>query len=288
MLTMAQMERLVAEWIVRVWQNRALGEHAPAWGPGEEHSPNTLFAAAMNQGGFALQVPRPELYYELLPAHHVKVHAQRGVKIGGLWYGRSDPALKPYEGRRSDRGGRHKGEWVIRGDRRDRRQVFFQDPADPSEWHVLRWNGLPPEGEIPAFSDKTAEELLREARARGLSPQSDADLLPVLLGLARRAGPRRAVAQPDGQERRRRTAPARPPRAARQPATARGTTARQEDGEGPVVPLRWPEQAAQAGDALDAERRRRRELAVPRRPAPPGSLGDRLRRHQPAGAARGG
>ncbi len=55
-LTMTQMEHLVAEWIISVWQNRALGEHAPAWGPGGEHSPNTLFAAAMNQGGFSLQV----------------------------------------------------------------------------------------------------------------------------------------------------------------------------------------------------------------------------------------
>jgi hypothetical protein len=105
------------------------------------------------------------------------------VKIGGLWYGRSDPVLKPYEGKLSGRGGQHKGTWVIRSDRRDRRVVFFQDPADPSAWHVLRWNGLPPEGEIPAFSDKTAGELLREARASGLSPQSDAGLLPVLLKL---------------------------------------------------------------------------------------------------------
>ena len=177
------MERLVAEWVVRIWQNRALGEYAPAWGPGEEHSPNTVFAAAMNQGGFALQIPGPELYYELLPAHYVKIHAQRGVKIGGLWYGKSDPALEPYQGELSDRGGKHKGKWVIRSDRRDRRAVFFQDPADPAAWHVLRWNGLPPEGEIPVFSDKTAEELLREARASGLSPQSDADLLPVLLKL---------------------------------------------------------------------------------------------------------
>jgi hypothetical protein len=44
-----------------------------------------------------------------------------------------------------------------------------------------------------------------------------------------------------------------------------------------VIPLRWPEQASRARDAIDAERRRRREQAVPQRPAPPGTLGDRLR-----------
>jgi hypothetical protein len=278
-LTMEQMERLVAEWVISVWQNRVLGEHAPAWGPGERHSPNTLFAAAMNQGGFALQIPRPELYYELLPAHYVKIHADRGVKIGGLWYGRPDPALKPYEGELPARGGQHKGKWVIRGDRRDRRAVFFQDPADPAKWHVLRWNGLPPGGEIPAFSDKTAEELLREARAGGLSPQSDADLLPVLLKLLgglvpsgkwpsqlgkKKKGRARETAQGDQ---------AASDRHGSAPAAAR----RAEGSEGKVVPLRWPEQVSQAGDALDAERRRRREQAVPQRPAPPGSLGDRLR-----------
>ena len=281
-LTMNEMERLISEWVVRVWQNRVLGEHAPAWGPGEEHSPNTVFAAAMNQGGFALQIPRPELYYELLPAHYVKIHAQRGVKTGGLWYGKSDPVLKPYLGKLSNRGGQHKGKWVIRSDRRDRRAVFFQDPADPAGWHVLRWNGLPPEGEIPAFSDKTAGELLREARASGLSPQSDADLLPVLLkllgglvpsgqwptqlGKKEKKGRARETAQGD-QAASDRHGPA------AAAAGGRGTG----DSHGEVVPLRWPEQAAQASDALDAERRRRREQAVPRRPAAPGSLGDRLR-----------
>jgi len=275
-LTMAQMERLIAEWIVKIWQNRALGEHAPAWGPGEEHSPNTLFAAAMGQGGFALQAPRPEMYYELLPAHQVKVHAQRGVKIGRLWYGRSDPALAPYAGKRSNRGGRHKGEWVVRSDRRDRRQVFFQDPDDPAEWHVLRWNGLPPEGEVPAFSDRTAEELLGEARARGLSPRSDADLLPVLLELLGGVAP---VAQWPGQtDKKQKKDRAREAAQGDQAASDRpGGAPVTEGGGATVVPLRWPERAAQAGDALDAERRRRREQAVPRRPSPPRSLGDRLR-----------
>ena len=273
---MEQMERLVAEWVIQVWQRRALGEHAPAWGPGGEHSPNTLFAAAMNQGGFALQVPRPELYYELLPVHQVKIHADRGVKIGGLWYGRSDPALKPYEGKPSGRGGQHKDTWVIRDDRRDRRQVFFQDPADPSRWHVLRWNGLPPEGEIPAFSDKTADELLREARAAGLSPQSDDDLLPVLLRLLGGVAP---VSQwPSQMGKKEKKGRARQAAQGDQAARDRhGTVPAGAGGGGTVVPLRWPEQASRARDAIDAERRRRRERAVPQRPAPPATLGDKLR-----------
>ncbi|WP_051885899.1 DDE-type integrase/transposase/recombinase [Streptomyces hygroscopicus] len=182
-LTLEAMEHLIATWIVKVWQNRRLGEYAPAWGPGEEHSPNTLFAAAMNQGGFALQIPKPELYYRLLPPHYVKIHARRGVKVGGLWYGKDHPALRERWDQPLARGGRHKGKWVIRSDRRDRRTVFFQDPADAEVWHVLRWNGLPPEEEVPAFSSATADALLSEARSRGVSPHSDADLLPVLLEL---------------------------------------------------------------------------------------------------------
>jgi hypothetical protein len=275
-LTMEQMERLVAEWVISVWQSRALGEHAPAWGPGEEHSPNTLFAAAMNQGGFSLQIPRPELYYELLPVHHVKIHADRGVKIGGLWYGRADPALKPYEGKPSGRGGRHRDAWVIRDDRRDRRQVFFQDPADPGKWHALRWNGLPPEGEIPAFSGKTADELLRQARAAGLSPQSDADLLPVLLRLLGGVAP---VSQwPSQMGKKEKKGRARETAQGDQAARDRhGPEPAGDGGEGKVVPLRWPEQASRARDAIDAERRRRREQAVPQQPAPPGTLGDKLR-----------
>lgn len=270
-LTADGMERLIAAWVVAVWQARALGEHAPAWGPGGEHSPNTLFAAAMNQGGFALQVPRPELYYELLPAHRVKIHPQRGVKIGGLWYGRADPALKPYEGKLSDRGGQHKGEWVIRSDRRDRRQVFFRDPADPSRWHALRWNGLPPEGEIPAFSDKTADELLREALGAGLSPRSDAELLPVLLKLLGGAVPVSQWSTQAGKKEKKARA--------REAARGRQSAADRPQPGGTVVPLRppggWEEPAGDVVASVDAERRRRREAA----PAPvlPGRLGQSRR-----------
>src|SRR5260370_174828 len=128
-LTMEQMERLISQWVIQVWQCRALGEHAPAWGPGGEHSPNSLFAAAMNQGGVALQVPRPELYYELLPVHQVKIHADRGVKIGGLWYGRGQP---PGEASAIGGGSRPCAGAAPDGDKRGRRRGPGGPPGGPA------------------------------------------------------------------------------------------------------------------------------------------------------------
>jgi hypothetical protein len=271
-LTLAAMEHLIATWVVRIWQNRRLGEYAPAWGPGEEHSPNTLIAAAMEQGGFALQVPRPELYYELLPAHFVKIPERRGVKIGGLWY--DGPAIGSHRGKPSGRGGRHKDRWVVKSDRRDLRTVFFQDPEPPHAWHELRWNGLPPAGEVPAFSDKTAEELLCEARARGLSPHSDAELLPVLLELLGGLAP---VSQWPGQATKKQRAGQ-----SRQVAQARAADSDRPGGQagGPVTAgageTAWTLRSRQAREAVDAERKLRREAAAGP-PAPPPLLKDALR-----------
>ena len=103
-LTVAQMHDLVATWMVRVWQNRILAEGAPSWDPGGLHSPNTLFAAALAQGGYALQMPEPQLFYQLLPTHHVMIHGRRGVKIRGLWY--DGPGLDNCRTAPSERGGR--------------------------------------------------------------------------------------------------------------------------------------------------------------------------------------
>jgi hypothetical protein len=179
-LTMDEMEYLIATWIVAVWQRRQLGEYAPAWDPDGAHSPNSLFAVSFAQAGFAMQIPSPDLFYELLPAHYISRITRRGVKIRGLWY--DGPVLDGYRGTVSSRGGRHQGEWVIRRDPRDRRSVFFQDPVTHA-WHELPWTGLPPGGQAPAFGDARARDLLRKAVACGLRPKSDSELLPVLLEL---------------------------------------------------------------------------------------------------------
>jgi hypothetical protein len=71
--------------------------------------------------------------------------------------------------------------------------VFFRDPD--GGWHTLRWTGLPPDGEPPAFGDARREQLLRPVRQAGLAPKSDAELLPVLLELVG-ARPGQSVARP--------------------------------------------------------------------------------------------
>ncbi|RKN10425.1 DDE-type integrase/transposase/recombinase [Streptomyces radicis] len=61
--TLAEMEHLLATWIVSVWQNRRLDQYAPAWDPGGRHSPNTLFAAAAARDGISLEIPEPDQYH---------------------------------------------------------------------------------------------------------------------------------------------------------------------------------------------------------------------------------
>jgi hypothetical protein len=260
-------------WIVKVWQNRKPGQYAPAWDPGGQHSPNTLFAAAAARDGISLEIPSPDLYYELLPAHFVKIDGRRGVKAGGLWYGGSSPELAPYGGSLSSRSGRHRGKWVVTRDPRDCREVFFEDPADGS-WHALRWNGLPPGDDVPAFSDARVREVLREAARTGLKPLDDRELLPVLLDLVAARTP--AGAWPTQMSKTQRTERARELARARAAAADRPPGPRSPSQPAPAA-VALPELARQNQRVVSDDRRRRREAAVPGRPKAPPLLGDALR-----------
>ncbi|MGW0944513.1 transposase [Streptomyces sp. NPDC002623] len=270
--TLSQMEHLLATWIVSVWQNRRLDQCAPAWDPGGRHSPNTLFAAAAARDGISLEMPEPELYYELLPAHFVKIDARRGVKIGGLWYGGTDPVLDPCRGQRSGRSGRHAGKWAVHRDPRDCRQVFFEDPARRGSWHALDWNGLPPGDDVPAFSDARVGELLTQAGHAGLRPLDDRELLPVLLKLL-------AARSPVNQWPTQMTAAEKTERA-RELARAQSAAADRPPAPVAVLPGVAPsaELAASTRRAVTADRQRRRQAALASRPpTPPPLLGEALR-----------
>ena len=261
MLTIPELEYVIATWIVGIWQKRRLANHAPHWDPGGDHSPNSLLAAAFSQGGFALEIPSPDLYYKVLPEHAVrKIDAHRGVKIRGLWY--DGPALLPYHGERSSRGGRRQTSWIIHRDPRDRRTVFFQDPLT-HEWHQLRWTGLPPDDVVPAFGDQRVSELLRKVKEAGLRPRSDQELLPLLLALMRKVNPvDRWATQMTKSER---------IEVAREREQARAAAA-----DRPQLPA--PPAAATRPSGSNDARRRKREAALDGPLEAPPRLGDENRR----------
>ncbi|MFD0223241.1 transposase [Streptomyces hirsutus] len=268
-LTVAEMEHLLATWIVRIWQNRRMGEYAPCWDPVGDHSPNTLFAASMAQGGWALEIPSPSLYYQLLPRHQVIIQGKKGVKIRGLWY--DGRALDPYRDEEgSGRGGRHKDRWTVHRDPRDARFAFFQDPRT-HDWHELRWTGMPPAGEIPAFTDGRVRELLTAAKQAGLKPRTDSELLPLLLELlAAHVKAEQWPGQLTKAQRRERAREAAQVKAAAADRPAAGTA-------GAAIGSRpsWP---VPVDEAVDAERRSRREAAVLQPPRAPRRMGDGSRR----------
>ncbi|MEU1216704.1 transposase [Streptomyces sp. NPDC005790] len=266
--TVADMEHLLASRIVSVWQNRRLDQHAPAWDPSGRHSPNTLFAAAAARDGISLEIPPPELYYELLPVYFVKVDARRGVKVGGLWYGARSPELETYRGVPAPRGGRHAGKWAVRRDPRDCRQVFIElDGA----WHALPWNALPDGDIVPAFDNTRVREILKEAARAGLRPRTDAELLPVLLDLLAAVTP---VESWPGRPEARKKAAARARELARARASIKDRPARQP----PPASASNPAPGRDVAAAITADRARRRQAAArgaPPVPAP--SLGDDVR-----------
>ncbi|MFF8786080.1 hypothetical protein [Streptomyces sp. NPDC015125] len=140
--------------------------------------------------------------------------------------------------------------------------MFFQDPADHETWHVLRWRGLPPEGEIPAFSDTTADALLGHVKANNIKIHSEDELLEHLLGIlgsvtpvdewpsqaGKKAGKKRRVAQAREIARAQTAAADRPA----EPAPADELSAAR-------MPAAWVEHARMIDRAVDSDRRRRRE-----------------------------
>ncbi|MFD1662166.1 hypothetical protein ACFSL4_29250 [Streptomyces caeni] len=154
---------------------------------------------------------------------------------------------------------------------RDCRQAFIELAG---QWHTLPWNGLPTGEDVLAFSDARVQQVLREAARAGLTPRDDTELLPVLLDLIGARSP--VDSWPSQMTKAERTERAR--EVARARAAERDRRAPAGLTPLPVAP--WPaELVRQTQQAVDAERRRRREAAVAAPLVSPPRLGDGLREH---------
>ncbi|MGH3288704.1 MAG: Mu transposase C-terminal domain-containing protein, partial [Streptosporangiaceae bacterium] len=133
--SLMQMQDLLDEWLIAVWQNRAHDGLRDPLHPQRSFSPNQKYAALVEAAGY---VPVPlsgEDYIELLPAEWRAVNAY-GIKIANRTYDAEE--LNPIRQQKSGVASR-KGLWEIRYDPYDASRVFARGPGG---WITCRWKYL--------------------------------------------------------------------------------------------------------------------------------------------------
>ena len=133
---LAQVQDLLDQWIVQVWQNRPhSGLQLPAV-PLQHLTPNEMFHALSATAPAVAPVFDVDDYIALLPAAWRRIQ-HYGVNLHGLAY--DSPALDPHRNRRS---GLHRGEardrWEVRYDPYRLNEVFVRD-HEQQRWIRAPW-----------------------------------------------------------------------------------------------------------------------------------------------------
>jgi transposase InsO family protein len=132
-----ELQDLLDEWIVAVWQNRPHDGLRHPLTPGRALTPNEMYAALVETTGY---VPVPlsnEDYIELLSLSWRAINAY-GVKINNRRY--DCQALNPYRHQHSGLTAR-KGLWEVRHDPYDVSQVWVRNHHDGG-WITVGWTHL--------------------------------------------------------------------------------------------------------------------------------------------------
>jgi putative transposase len=135
--SMLELQELLDEWLVAVWQNRPHEGLRHPLIPGKALTPNEMYAALVETAGYVPVPLAADDYIELLPAAWRAVNAY-GVKIRHRTY--DCKALNPYRRQHSGVNAR-KGLWEVHYDPYDVTRVWVRDHHDGG-WIQAPWTHL--------------------------------------------------------------------------------------------------------------------------------------------------
>jgi hypothetical protein len=135
--SMLELQELLDEWLVAVWQNRPHEGLRHPLIPGKALSPNEMYAALVETAGYVPVPLAADDYIELLPAVWRAVNAY-GVKIRHRTY--DCKALNPYRRQHSGVNAR-KGLWEVHYDPYDVTRVWVRNHHDAG-WIQVPWTHL--------------------------------------------------------------------------------------------------------------------------------------------------
>jgi hypothetical protein len=179
--SMAELQALLDEWIVAVWQNRPHEGLRDPLSPDKALTPNERYAALVAVAGYVPVPLGPRDYIELLPATWRVINSY-GIKIARRTY--DSPALNPYR-RQSSGVAARRGLWEIRYDPYDISRIWVRNHHDQgfleATWTHLRTAPAP-------FGELTWTRARETLAARGSDPVTEADIAAAAADLLDRAG----------------------------------------------------------------------------------------------------
>ena len=221
--SLIQMQDLLDEWLISVWQNRAHEGLRDPLHPQRMFSPNQKYAALIETAGYVPVPLSAEDHIELLPATWRAVNAY-GIKISHRTYDAAE--LNPIRQQKSGVTAR-KGLWEVHHDPYDVSRVFVRGPGG---WITCPWKYLEkvpvPFGELAW--DHVSGQLAGQGRG-GMGELERAQAVDDLLRRAYHGPPDEPAADAANTPRSRRRLSARDRRVA---ARTRATTASRRAGAG--------------------------------------------------------
>ena len=162
--SMAELQALLDEWVVAVWQNRPHDGLRDPLAPGRALTPNERYAALIDVAGYVPVPLSPEDYIELLPASWRVINSY-GVKIGLRTYDSGE--LNPYRRQHSGIEAEN-GRWEVRYDPYDISRIWIRNHHHGghrrSPWRV----GHDRPGAPPFFMDIPLGSAVFQVVIRGL------------------------------------------------------------------------------------------------------------------------
>jgi hypothetical protein len=176
--SLMQMQDLLDEWLISVWQNREHDGLRDPLHPQRAYSPNQKYAALIETAGY-VPVPLSAVdYVELLPAVWRAVNAY-GIKISHRTYDAEE--LNPIRQQKSGVAAQ-KGKWEVHHDPYDVSRVFVRGPDG---WITCPWKYL---GKVPApFGELAWDHVSGQLAEHGRPAPSELERALAVDDLLRRA-----------------------------------------------------------------------------------------------------
>lgn len=178
--SMMELQALLDEWIVAVWQNRSHEGLRDPVTPGKALTPNEKYAALVEVAGYVPVPLSADDYIELLPARWRTIN-QYGVRINHRTY--DAKALNPY--RRQHSGvDEHGGQWEVHFDPYDVSRIWVRDHHEEgwitATWTHLRTSPMP-------FGDALWRHAHTQVRESGTQKAHEAEIAAIAEDLMDRA-----------------------------------------------------------------------------------------------------